>query len=170
MLTAQLPIASNSTLKPLPFRHLLARSNHFLIAHLPTTWIYWFAWPHEVWHFLVAGALGLRPRLVPGATLYESTTRWKSILVLLAPATLGLVWPLAWMPLLQWASHYPGPMNWPLLVVSLLGWWGGCLGDFIDAWLLTTCGETQAQHRARMQGMIARYRTEPAYAFQTARD
>jgi hypothetical protein len=154
--------------RTLQLRHVVARSNHFMVASLPATWIFWFALPHEIWHYLAARALGLRARLVPGATLFERTARWKSVFVLMAPATVGLVWPLAWLPVLQWASHYPGSVNWTLLAVSLLGWWSGCVGDFIDSWLLVARQENQAQHQARMQRMLDRYKPEIAREWQTA--
>ncbi len=165
--------ASSSTERPtqsLQLRHALARSNHFLVAHLPSSWIYWYALPHEAWHYLVARALHLRAQIVPGVTLFEPTGRWKSICVLMAPATVGLIWPLAWVPLLQWASHYPGSVNWTLLIVSVLGWWAGCLGDFMDAWLLAARRENKAQHQPRMQRMLERYNPELGYAWQPGRD
>lgn len=148
------------------FRGVLARSNHYLIAHLPQSWIFWFALPHEIWHYLAARLLGLRARLVPGATLFDPTTRWKSIAVLMAPATIGLVWPLMWLPIVQALSGRPPVTDWFLLAVMILGWWGGCLGDFIDAWLLLAKGESKAQHRARMQRMVGRYTPEMAGAWQ----
>ncbi len=143
----------------LQLRGVLARSNHFLIARLPAAWIFWFALPHEIWHYLVARLLGLRARLVPGATLFDPTTRWKSVAILMAPATVGLVWPLLWLPVLHWVSGRPGSIDWLLATVMVLGWWGGCLGDFIDSWLLVARQEDRAQHRARMQQMVGRYTT-----------
>src|SRR5262245_7765120 len=143
-----LRVEINSTLecptRTLQLRHLIVRSNELMLALVPGSWIYWFALPHEIWHYLAARGLGLRASLVPGATLFERTTRWKSMIVLMAPATLGLVWPLAWLPLLQWLSRYPGTVNWLLLITSLLGWWSGCVGDFVDAWLLIARQESKA--------------------------
>jgi hypothetical protein len=168
MLSVQSSSELNSSTKTLQLRHVIARSNHFMVAALPSSWIFWYAWPHEIWHFLAARALGLRASLVPGATLFERTSRWKSIAVLMAPATVGLVWPLAWLPVLQWASHYPGSVNWALLVVSVLGWWSGCVGDFIDSWLLVAHQENKTQHQARMQRMVDRYKPELTREWQTA--
>jgi hypothetical protein len=139
-----------------------------MLASVPATWVFWFALPHEIWHYLAARALGLRASLVPGATLFERTVRWKSVFVLMAPATVGLVWPLVWLPVLQWVSRYPGSMNWTLLIVCVLAWWSGCLGDFIDSWLLVARRENKAQHQARMQRMLDRYPPELAREWQTA--
>ena len=62
----------------LSFRHLIIRSNRFLASRVPESWIFWFAFPHEVWHFLAARALGLRARIVPGVTLFEPSARWRT--------------------------------------------------------------------------------------------
>jgi hypothetical protein len=167
-----LSVQANSTLecptRTLQLRHVIARSNHFMVASVPATWIFWFALPHEIWHYLAARALGLRTSLVPGATLFEPTSRWKSLLVLMAPATVGLIWPLACLPALQWASHYSGSVNWTLLIVVVVGWWSGCVGDFIDSRLLVARQENQAQHQARMQRMLDRYQPELTREWQTA--
>jgi hypothetical protein len=168
MLSVQSSSELNSSTKTLQLRQVIARSNHFMLASVPATWIYWFALPHEIWHFLAARALGLHARLIPGATLFDRTARWKSVVVLMAPATVGLVWPLAWLPLLQWVSHYPGAVNGTLLIVSVLGWCSGCAGDFIDSWLLVAHQENKAQHQARMQRMVGRYKPELTRDWQTA--
>ncbi len=138
-----------------------------MVACVPPTWIFWFALPHEIWHYLTARGLGLRATLVPGATLFERTARWKSILVLMAPATVGLVWPLIWLPVLQWLSRYAGQVNWTLLIVSILAWWSGCAGDFVDTWLLVARQENKSQHAARMQGMLDRYKPELVREWQS---
>jgi hypothetical protein len=168
MLSVQASSNLGCSTRTLQLRHVIARSNHFMAASVPATWIFWFALPHEIWHYLAARALGLRASLVPGATLFPRTARWKSVFVLMAPATVGLVWPLVWLPVLQWASRYPGSVNWTLLIVSVLAWWSGCLGDFIDSWLLVAHQENKAQHQARMQRMLDRYKPEFAREWQTA--
>ena len=156
--------------RTLQLRQVIARSNQFMVASVPAGWIFWFALPHEIWHYLTARGLGLRASLVPGATLFERTARWKSILVLMAPATLGLAWPLVWLPVLQWLSHDPGPVNWTLVIASLLAWWSGCAGDFVDAWLHVAHQENRSQHAARMQRMLVRYQPELVREWQTAPD
>jgi len=166
MLTIPVRTTQPCPTKTLRLRQVIAGSNHFMVAAVPATWIFWFALPHEVWHYLAARGLGLRAKLVPGATLFERTARWKSIVVLMAPATFGLVWPLAWLPALQWLSHYPGPVNWLLWVVTVLAWWSGCAGDLVDSWLLVAQQETRSQHTARMQRMLDRYEPEPAGQWQ----
>ena len=170
MATAEAQSITERSSRPVQLRGVIARSNHYVVARIPAAWIFWFAMPHEVWHFLAARALGLRTRLVPGLTLFEPTTRWNSLIILMAPATVGLLWPLACLPFLQWASHFSGSVNWPLVTVTLLGWWAGCAGDFIDAWLLLTREESKVHHQARMRRMLNRFKPELAYAWQTASD
>jgi hypothetical protein len=165
-MTVLIPSFSNGrAASVLQLRGVLARSNSFLIAHTPKAWIFWFAWPHEIWHYLMACVLGVSARLVPGATLFNPTERWKSVAILMAPATVGLIWPLLWLPVLQGGSLAPSPLDWLMAVVVILGWWAGCLGDFIDTWLQITRSENKAQHRARMQSMVGRYAAELAGSY-----
>lgn len=168
MPAAQVSATLECPTRTLQLRQVIARSNRFMLAAVPAGWIYWFALPHEVWHYLAARGLGLRARLAPGATLFERTAGWKSLVVLLAPATVGLVWPLAWLPGLQWLAHYPGSLNWMLWLVTVLAWWSGCAGDFVDSWLLVARQENKAQHAARMQHMLERYQPELTREWQTA--
>jgi hypothetical protein len=167
MTSAQAQSTTAGPARTAQLREVIARSNHFMIARMPASWIFWFAMPHEVWHYLAARALRLRTRLVPGMTLFEPTTRWKSIFILMAPATVGLLWPLACLPLLQCASHFSGSVNWALATVTVMGWWAGCAGDFIDSWLLLRREEKKSQHQARMRRMLDRFIPELAYVWQT---
>jgi hypothetical protein len=162
-MTALIPsFPSGRAAGALELRSVLARSNTFLIAHTPRAWIFWFAWPHEIWHCLMARVLGVSARLVPGATLFNPTERWKSVAILMAPATVGLIWPLLWLPVLRGGVLARSPVDWLMALVVILGWWAGCAGDVIDTWLLITRGETTTHHRARMQSMVGRYAAELA--------
>jgi hypothetical protein len=143
------------TTPSLHLRGLLARSNRALLTRLPARWIYWLAWPHEIWHYLAARLLGLPAQLVPGATLYRPSARWQRILVLLAPAVAGLVFPFGYECLRAALSGQAVTAGGLLLMA--LAWWAGCAGDFIDVWLLATRRETAAEHRARMRSMVERF-------------
>jgi hypothetical protein len=137
-------------------RQLVARSNRLLISRLPRSWIYVLAWPHEIWHYLAARALGLRAFIVPGATVFEPTGRLKTAVVLGAPAALGLVI-AALMLGLHWAGPGLAAIHWVRLAQFLLWWWSGCLGDFIDLGLLARRSESEEQRLARSQRLLERY-------------
>lgn len=141
-------------------RGWVARSNSFLVAQLPPGWVFALAWPHEIWHYLVARWLGLRARLVPAATLFEPAPRWKTALVLAAPATLGLTWPLLWLGAWQWLRGDLAAIHWGMLALLALAWWSGCAGDVMDLWLLVAGRESGEQRLARMQPVAERYRLD----------
>jgi hypothetical protein len=140
----------------LQVRGLVARSNRFMIARLPASWIYLFALPHELCHYLAARALGLRAAIVPGTTIFEPAARWKTALVLMAPASAGVVLPVLWHMALWLAGSAVAP-DWGRLALLAAWWWSGCLGDFIDLWLLARRHETDAERLARMQRLLERY-------------
>jgi hypothetical protein len=91
-------------------RAALTRSNRWLIATLPAWLVFALAWPHEVWHYAAARALGLRVEIGPAVCRYRARADWQRLVVLLAPAAVGIFIPGLW----RWA------------------WWAGCLGDFMD--------------------------------------
>jgi hypothetical protein len=149
-------------------RHLIIRSNQWLAARLPASWVYWFAFPHEFWHYLAARALGLRARIVPGVTLFEPAPRWQTALVLVAPAALGLVMPVTMHMLLQAAAGNAALVDWPVLALSLLGWWAGCAGDLVDLCLLPRRDESREAHRLRTERILARLDAAQAWPWQPA--
>jgi hypothetical protein len=148
--------ASKPSSQAWQLRHLIIRSNQWLAARVPVAWIYWFAFPHEIWHYVVARALGLRARIVPGVTLFEPAPRWPTVLVLAAPATLGLFVPVMMHMALQAAAGNAALVDWPLLALSMLGWWAGCVGDFMDLRLLPGRDESREAHQLRTERILAR--------------
>jgi len=93
-------------------RAALTRSNQIAIRALPGWLVMALTFHHEIWHYLAARSLGLPARIDPGVTVYRASADWQRVVVLLAPAAVGLAllpWPL-------WAAW----------------WWAGCLGDFMD--------------------------------------
>jgi hypothetical protein len=149
-------------------RHVIIRSNQWLAERVPAAWIYWFALPHEIWHYVVARALGLRARIVPGVTLFEPAPRWQTALVLAAPATLGLALPVMLHMALQAAAGNPALVDWPLLALSMLGWLAGCAGDLVDLGLLPRRDESREAHRQRTERILARLDAAETGRWQTA--
>ena len=110
-----------------------SHSNQVVIRNLPAWLIVALTIHHELWHYLAARALALPARIEPGVTRYSAEYDWQRVIVLLAPAVVGLAlihWPL-------WAAW----------------WWAGCIGDFMDVARLAgnVCGHTTCAQEASPQ-------------------
>lgn len=106
-------------------RQLITNGNQWLIKRLPVRLVFWLTWPHEVFHYLAARALGLPARFEVGRVIYWPKTNGQRLVVLLAPAVLGLL------------------VLWPSWQLTWL-WLAGCTGDFLDAWKIVSRGTKRA--------------------------